>query len=116
MTTKTKATARPGPAAAVEPPASLLTELRELAATAPARARSDCWTYLRDAGSGDERDLLAALFAQGTVPQLHGDYEGMIVASCSAYRKSPCSIRLWRCNPAGSARASTPGPGPDTIA
>lgn len=78
--TNTKTAARPRPAAAKQQPqSSLLAELRELAASAPARASADCWDYLRQISAADDRDLMAALFAQGTPPQLDGDYEGLIV-------------------------------------
>ncbi|MGN2637483.1 hypothetical protein ACTD5D_15075 [Nocardia takedensis] len=63
---------------AVAHPFSLLDELRELAAAAPARAATACWDYLRAASEADDRDLLAALFARGAAPELDGDYEGMI--------------------------------------
>ncbi|MFC8526003.1 hypothetical protein [Nocardia sp. NPDC057227] len=60
-------------------PAALLDELRELTATAPARARLACWDHVLAASAADDRALLDALFAAGTAPQLHGDYEGIIV-------------------------------------
>ncbi|MFD4353625.1 hypothetical protein ACFWPX_13785 [Nocardia sp. NPDC058518] len=57
---------------------SLLTELRELADTAPARAALTCWNYLCAASDDDDRDLLTALFSHGTAPQLDGDYDGIV--------------------------------------
>ncbi|MBF6278156.1 MULTISPECIES: hypothetical protein [Nocardia] len=76
MTTGTSSRRSSG--AARRQPTSLLGELRELAGSAPARAGAACWDYLRGAADTDDRELLAALFAQGTAPQLDGDYEGMI--------------------------------------
>lgn len=65
---------------AAAPPAttSLLTELRELADTAPARAAQACWEYLSLASDADDRDLLSALFSRGTPPALDGDYDGIV--------------------------------------
>lgn len=60
-------------------PAALLDELRELTATAPATARATCWNQILAASAADDRELLAALFAAGTAPRLHGDYEGIVV-------------------------------------
>ncbi|MFC3965162.1 hypothetical protein [Nocardia jiangsuensis] len=60
-------------------PAALLDELRELTATAPARARLACWDHVLAASAADDRELLDALFAAGTAPRLHGDYEGIVV-------------------------------------
>ncbi|NEW51838.1 hypothetical protein GV792_17505 [Nocardia cyriacigeorgica] len=64
------------------PPATtatpLLAELRELADTAPARAAHACWSYLRTASDENDRDLLSALFSRGAVPNLDGDYDGIV--------------------------------------
>ena len=48
--------------------ASVLAELRELAATSPALARRLGWDYLRELGAGNRRDQLAELFARGAAP------------------------------------------------
>ncbi|WP_194824966.1 hypothetical protein [Nocardia sp. XZ_19_231] len=77
--TDTETSARPGLDTTGQTPISLLAELRELAGSAPARAAAACWDYLRQTGSADDRELLAALFTQGTPPKLDGDYRGLIL-------------------------------------
>ncbi|WP_216914867.1 hypothetical protein [Nocardia noduli] len=77
--TDTDTAGHPGPSPTGQAPSSLVAELRELATSAPAHAAASCWDHLRRTGSADDRDLLAALFAQGAPPRLNGDYEGLIV-------------------------------------
>ncbi|WP_205874922.1 hypothetical protein [Mycobacterium camsae] len=61
---------------------SALSDLRQLARTAPVLARRQGWDYLRELGSSGRRDQLAALFARGNAPDgPRGALEGLIVGN-----------------------------------
>ena len=61
---------------------SVLTDLRELAVTAPGLARRHGWDYVRELGDRGRRNQLHFLFSQGAAPhRLDGALEGLIVGN-----------------------------------
>ena len=61
---------------------SVLTDLRELAITAPGLAQRHGWDYVRELGDSGRRNQLHILFSQGAAPQrLDGALEGLIVGN-----------------------------------
>ena len=61
---------------------SVLTDLRELAITAPGLAQRHGWDYVRELGDSGRRNQLHFLFSQGAAPQrLDGALEGLIVGN-----------------------------------
>jgi hypothetical protein len=61
---------------------SLLAELRELAATHPARAQRETWAWIEDLGRRKATAGLEELFSLGTVPEgLDGPTDGILVTA-----------------------------------
>ena len=80
--------------------ASVLAELRELAATSPALARRLGWDYLRELGAGNRRDQLAELFAKGAAPDgPHGEMEGLIVGKLFGIPEAHLANPLMKIDP-----------------
>ena len=80
--------------------ASVLAELRELAATSPALARRLGWDYLRELGAGNRRDQLAELFAKGAAPDgPHGEMEGLIVGKLFGIPEAHLAKPLMKIDP-----------------
>lgn len=80
--------------------ASVLAELRELAATSPALARRLGWDYLRELGAGNRRDQLAELFAKGVAPDgPHGEMEGLIVGKLFGIPEAHLANPLMKIDP-----------------
>jgi hypothetical protein len=62
--------------------AGRLASLRDTAATDPARAQQDTWTWIEELGSKRDGDQLEALFALGTPPEgLDGPTDGILVCT-----------------------------------
>jgi hypothetical protein len=82
------------------PQASVLTDLQDLAGTAPALARSQGWHYLQELGKSNRRDQLASLFARGTAPAgPHGAQEGLIVGDLFGIPEAHLANPLLKINP-----------------
>ncbi|MGW0162629.1 hypothetical protein ACWDUN_25245 [Mycobacterium sp. NPDC003323] len=80
--------------------ASVLTDLRTLAATAPALARRHGWDYLRDLGDDGRSGQLHLLFAQGSAPQcLDGAFEGLIVGKLFGIPEAQLANPLLKIDP-----------------
>ena len=80
--------------------ASVLAELRELAATSPALARRLGWDYLSELGAGNRRDQLAELFAKGEAPDgPHGEMEGLIVGKLFGIPEAHLANPLMKIDP-----------------
>lgn len=82
------------------PGSSVLTDLRELAGTAPGLARRHGWDYLRDLGTHGRRNQLHLLFSQGDAPErLDGALEGLIVGKLFGIPEAHLANPLLRIEP-----------------
>ncbi|MBB2990629.1 hypothetical protein FHR72_002102 [Mycolicibacterium iranicum] len=82
------------------PGGSVLAQIREHAALAPALARRWAWDYLRELGDGGRRDELAALFALGTAPEgPDGPMEGLIVGKLFGIPETRLANPLMKIDP-----------------
>lgn len=78
----------------------ILDELRDLAQSAPHRARIEGWRYLQELSAQDRRDQIGALFAAGTRPEhLDGAYEGLIVGKLFNVPEAVLANPLLAINP-----------------
>ena len=78
----------------------ILDELRNLAASAPGRARIEGWRYLRELSDADRRQQIGALFAAGMQPEhLDGAYEGLIVGKLFNVPEAALANPLLAINP-----------------
>ncbi|MCV7010344.1 hypothetical protein [Mycobacterium gordonae] len=79
---------------------SVLSDLRQLAVTAPALARRQGWDYLRELGKSGKRDQLAALFARGEAPDgPRGALEGLIVGNLFGIPEAHLANPLLKIDP-----------------
>ncbi|MCV7366284.1 hypothetical protein CRI77_12080 [Mycolicibacterium duvalii] len=80
--------------------ASVLAELRELAAHSPALARRLGWDYLRELGDRARHDQLAELFARGEAPDgPYGAMEGLIVGKLFGIPEAHLANPLMKIDP-----------------
>jgi hypothetical protein len=82
-TTAAPTAAPEAPPAPRRPVAQLLAELRELAASSPARAQRETWDWIRDLGAASAEEDLDELFGLGTPPPrtLEGPTDGILVTT-----------------------------------
>lgn len=79
---------------------SVMAELREIAAEAPAVARRLSWDYLRELGDRSRRDQLAELFARGEAPEgPYGEMEGLIVGKLFGIPEAQLANPLMKIDP-----------------